>query len=127
MSALDNVTVAATESSREVVERAKGLLAGFGLSEREIVKRPAKLSGGQRQRAAIARAMINQPKVLFADEPTAALDHENAFAVMEILKDYAKNNLVLVITHDRSILKGADRVIEMWDGNISSVRGGEEE
>ena len=70
--------------------------------------------------------MINNPKVLFADEPTAALDHENAFAVMEILKEYAKNNLVLVITHDRSILKDADSVIEMWDGNISIVRGGEE-
>lgn len=102
------------------------LLSGFGLSEKEFVKRPAKLSGGQRQRTAIARAMINNPKVLFADEPTAALDHENAFAVMEILKEYAKENLVLVITHDHSILKGADRIVEMWDGNISSIRGGEE-
>lgn len=127
MSALDNVTVAATENSKKTVERAKELLAGFGLGEREISKRPAKLSGGQRQRTAIARAMINNPKVLFADEPTAALDHENAFAVMEILKEYAKDNLVLVITHDSSILKGADRVIEMWDGNISRIRGGEEE
>lgn len=127
MSALDNVTVAATENSKKTVERAKELLAGFGLGEREISKRPAKLSGGQRQRTAIARAMINNPKVLFADEPTAALDHENAFAVMEILKEYAKENLVLVITHDSSILKGADRVIEMWDGNISRIRGGEEE
>lgn len=127
MSALDNVTVAATENSKKTVERAKELLAGFGLGEREISKRPAKLSGGQRQRTAIARAMINNPKVLFADEPTAALDHENAFAVMEILKEYAKENLVLVITHDSSILKEADRVIEMWDGNISRIRGGEEE
>ena len=70
--------------------------------------------------------MINSPKVLFADEPTAALDHENAFAVMEILKDYAKENLVLIITHDPSILKGADRVIEMWDGNISAIKDGGE-
>lgn len=126
MSAMDNVTVAAANKEKEINEKAKALLNGFGLGEKEIYKRPAKLSGGQRQRTAIARAMINDPKVLFADEPTAALDHENAFAVMEILKEYAKNNLVLVITHDRSILKDADQIIEMWDGNISSIRGGEE-
>ncbi len=136
MSAIDNVIVAAAEGGKEVTEKAKKLLAGFGLGDKEIYKRPSKLSGGQRQRAAIARAMINNPKVLFADEPTAALDHENAFAVMEILKEYSKDNLVVVITHDRSILKDADSIIEMWDGNISNisnineeinVRGGEEE
>lgn len=124
MSAVDNVAVAATKNSSAVTERAKALLSGFGLGEREFCKRPAKLSGGQRQRTAIARAMINEPHVLFADEPTAALDHENAFAVMDILKDYAKKNLVLIITHDRSILDGADSVIEMWDGKISAVNGG---
>lgn len=132
MSAVDNVVVAAKVNDEETVERAKGLLAGFGLTEKEFGKRPAKLSGGQRQRTAIARAMVNQPKVLFADEPTAALDHENAFAVMEILKEYAKKNLVLVITHDHSILKDADCIVEMWDGKISAVnrieeQGGESE
>lgn len=125
MSAIDNVTVAATEDSKNADAHAKKLLSGFGLGEKEFGKRPSKLSGGQRQRTAIARAMINNPKVLFADEPTAALDHENAFAVMEILKEYAKENLVLVITHDHSILKGADRIIEMWDGNISAVKDGD--
>lgn len=124
MTALDNVTVAATKHEKETIDKARELLKGFGLGEREISKRPSKLSGGQRQRTAIARAMINEPKVLFADEPTAALDHENAFAVMEILKEYAKENLVLVITHDRSILKDADSVIEMWDGDISTIKGG---
>lgn len=123
MSAMDNVTVAASKSGSDTEERAKELLTAFGLTEKEFVKRPAKLSGGQRQRTAIARAMINQPKVLFADEPTAALDHENAFAVMDILKQYAKDNLVLVITHDRSILKNADRIIEMWDGGLSNEKG----
>ena len=126
LSAVDNVTVAAVEKGKAVTERAKALLTGFGLGEKEWNKRPSKLSGGQRQRTAIARAMINNPKVLFADEPTAALDHENAFAVMEILKEYAKDNLVLVITHDRSILKDADSIIEMWDGNISAIKGGDE-
>lgn len=125
MSALDNVTVAAAQNASEVTEHARNLLSGFGLGEKEWGKRPSKLSGGQRQRTAIARAMINSPKVLFADEPTAALDHENAFAVMEILKEYAKENLVLIITHDRSILKDADSIIEMWDGDISAVREGD--
>lgn len=127
MSAVDNVTVAAASKTPEVEAKAKKLLAGFGLTEKEFGKRPSKLSGGQRQRAAIARAMINDPNVLFADEPTAALDHENAFAVMKILKEYSKENLVLVITHDRSILSDADSIIEMWDGNISAIKGGEEE
>lgn len=121
MSAVDNVTVAAAKSDASVGGRARELLSSFGLGEKEFGKRPSKLSGGQRQRTAIARAMINNPKVLFADEPTAALDHENAFTVMEILKEYAKENLVLVITHDRSILKGADRVIEMWDGCLTAT------
>ena len=125
MSAVDNVIVAAANPDKETKEKAKKLLAGFGLGEKEYGRRPSKLSGGQRQRTAIARAMINNPKVLFADEPTAALDHENAFAVMEILKEYARKNLVLVITHDRSILKNADHIIEMWDGTISAVKGGE--
>ncbi|MBE6841187.1 MAG: ABC transporter ATP-binding protein [Ruminococcus sp.] len=126
MSAVDNVTVAAVSKTKEVEEKAKKLLRDFGLTEKEFGKRPAKLSGGQRQRVAIARAMINNPKVLFADEPTAALDHENAFAVMKILKEYSKENLVLVITHDRSILSDADSIIEMWDGTVSAVKGGEE-
>lgn len=122
MSALDNVTVAAAKNGAKTTEKAKKLLSGFGLGEGEIAKRPSKLSGGQRQRAAIARAMINEPAVLFADEPTAALDHDNAFLVMETLKSYSKDNLVLVITHDRSILKDADSIIEMWDGDISAIK-----
>lgn len=127
MSAFDNVIVAAAGDKAQAAEKAKQLLEGFGLGEREYKKRPAQLSGGQRQRAAIARAMINDPKVLFADEPTAALDHENAFAVMDVLKEYSKTRLVIIITHDRSILKDADRVIEMWDGSLSSERSGEAE
>lgn len=123
MSAVDNVLVAAAKCDAAATGRARELLSSFGLGDREFGKRPSKLSGGQRQRTAIARAMINTPKVLFADEPTAALDHENAFTVMEILKEYAEENLVLVITHDRSILNGADRIIEMWDGCLTAADG----
>lgn len=119
MNALDNVLVAAVDRNEETRTRAKEFLAGLGLLERELGKRPAKLSGGQCQRVAIARAMINNPKVVFADEPTASLDHENAFNVMRILKSYSADRLVLVVTHDRSILSEADRIIEIWDGEIS--------
>ncbi len=125
MSALDNVIIAADKSNKQTEERAGDILRKLGLGERELKKRPSKLSGGQRQRVAIGRAMINNPKVLFADEPTAALDHENAFAVMRILKEYSETHLVLVITHDLSILKDADQVIEMWDGMAGGRRGGE--
>lgn len=121
MNALDNVLVASVDKSREVVKTAEKILSDLGLKEREFKKKPAKLSGGQSQRVSIARAMINDPKVIFADEPTASLDHENAFNVMKILKKYSKDRLVLVVTHDRSILKDTDMIIEMWDGEISSV------
>ncbi len=124
MNSLANVTVAANGKGAEVNARAESLLKSLGLGEKELKKRPGKLSGGQRQRVAIARAMMNSPKVLFADEPTAALDHETAFAVMDILKEYAKDNLVVVITHDHSILKDADLTVEMWDGMVSSVKEG---
>lgn len=119
MSALDNVLVASVERGQEVVKRAEEILSDLGLKNREFKKKPAKLSGGQCQRVAIARAMINDPKVIFADEPTASLDHENAYNVMKLLKNYSEDRLVLVVTHDRSILTGADMLIEMWDGDIS--------
>lgn len=119
MTAFDNVLVAAAKMGRETDEKARRLLTELGLGERELKKKPSKLSGGQCQRVAIARSMINDPKVVFADEPTASLDHENAFNVMKILKDYSADRLVLVVTHDRSILKEADRIIELWDGDIS--------
>lgn len=125
MSALDNVIIAAEKNNKQTEEKAGDILKKLGLGDRELKKRPSMLSGGQRQRVAIGRAMVNNPKVLFADEPTAALDHENAFAVMRILKEYSDKHLVLVITHDLSILKDADEVIEMWDGMAGGRRGGE--
>jgi len=120
MSALDNVIVAATQTKAEATERAKKLLTSMGIKGADLGKKPKQLSGGQRQRVAIARALINEPNVVFADEPTASLDHENAFRVMNYLQEYAKEHLVLVITHDHTILTGAQRVIEIWDGKISA-------
>ncbi|MBO4747902.1 MAG: ABC transporter ATP-binding protein [Clostridiales bacterium] len=121
MTALDNATIAATIPVNEAREKAEKLLLEIGLKKSELRHKPTKLSGGQRQRVAIARAMMNDPKVLFADEPTASLDHENAFLVMDRLKEYSKDRLVLVITHDTSIIQDADMVVKIWDGAISEV------
>jgi len=121
MTILDNIIVTSTDPRNEAREKAKKLLARLGLKEKEFYKRPTKLSGGQCQRAAIARAMINNPKVIFADEPTAALDHKNAHNVMQILKEYSKDHLVIVVTHDRSVLTDVDMLVEMWDGKLSNL------
>lgn len=122
MTAMDNVVVAGTNRDKELRVKAAEYLSALGLKEREFHKRPSKLSGGQCQRVAIARAMINDPKVIFADEPTASLDHENAFNVMKILKKYSRGRLVIVVTHDRSILADVDMTVEMWDGKLSHVK-----
>ena len=124
LTAVENAVLAANCSKKEAVEKAKEILLNIGLKEKELDKIPAKLSGGQRQRVAIARAMMNNPKVLFADEPTASLDHENAYLVMDRLREYAKERLVIVITHDHSILRDTDMTVEIWDGSISDVKQG---
>lgn len=121
LSAYENVMVAGTGSEEALEKKAEKYLKDLGLKDREFRKKPAKLSGGQCQRVSIARAMINDPRVLFADEPTASLDHENAFNVMRILKEYSKERLVVVVTHDRSVLGDADMMVELWDGNLSNV------
>jgi putative ABC transport system ATP-binding protein len=127
MTAMENVILAASCSPSKAREKAEKNLIDIGLKKSELSKTPGKLSGGQRQRVAIARAMMNDPKVLFADEPTASLDHENAFLVMGRLKEYSKDRLVIVITHDHSIIRDADMTVEIWDGSISNVtvKGGE--
>ena len=123
LNAIENVVVAA--EGKNAADAAAKQLKELGLKEKEFKKRPSKLSGGQCQRVAIARAMINNPKVIFADEPTASLDHENAFNVMKILKKHSAERLVIVVTHDRSVLTDADMLVEIWDGKISSVKSAE--
>ncbi|MBO4637583.1 MAG: ABC transporter ATP-binding protein [Clostridiales bacterium] len=128
MSALDNAVLASLDPVSKARSKAEAIFDDIGIKKSELSKIPAKLSGGQRQRVAIARAMMNDPRVLFADEPTASLDHENAYMVMDCLKEYSKDRLVIVITHDHSIIKDADMIVEMWDGTVSGIRknGGEE-
>lgn len=118
LTALQNVLVPLNTNKIRDISRAKELLVSFGL-ENEMNKKPYQLSGGQRQRVAISRALINEPKVIFGDEITASLDHQNAFEVMELLKKY--KTTLLVVTHDKSILEDVDEVINIWDGTIKNA------
>lgn len=123
LTVLQNVLVPVSSLSREFGKRGKELINFMGLKGMED-KKPYQLSGGQRQRVAIARALINNPKVIFADELTASLDHKNAMNVIEILMSICKDSTIVTVTHDESILFGADEIITIWDGIIKErVRG----
>ncbi|MHC5060496.1 MAG: ABC transporter ATP-binding protein [Planctomycetota bacterium] len=99
-------------------KRAKDLLERFGLAER-IGHKPYQLSGGERQRAAIARALMNEPKVLLADEPTGNLDSETGNGILEVLEELNKNGQTIVmVTHDDRIARRAHNVIRLADGKI---------
>ena len=89
---------------------------------------PSELSGGQQQRVAIARALAKKPRLLLADEPTGALDHEAGAQVVDLLADSARSGgcAVVIVTHDESLVKSADRVIRLRDGRIVSDRHGSE-
>ena len=120
-SVLENVELALTLSGvkkSERRERAKQALIRVGL-EKEINKKPNQLSGGQMQRVAIARAIVNNPDIILADEPTGALDTETSISVMDILKDIAKDRLVVMVTHNPDLaVKYSDRIIKMADGKV---------
>ena len=100
-------------------KRATNLLTLLGLGERLHVL-PRQLSGGQKQRVAIARALINQPALVLADEPTASLDTERAFQVVETLANlvHEQGNAGIMVTHDLRMVQFADRVIQMVDGRL---------
>jgi putative ABC transport system ATP-binding protein len=106
-------------------QRAIEMLESVGLGQR-INHFPRQLSGGQKQRVAIARALVTKPKIVLADEPTAALDKKSGREVVEILHDLAKKNgcAILLVTHDNRILDIADRIMTLEDGRISSFTSG---
>ncbi|MBE7001222.1 MAG: ABC transporter ATP-binding protein/permease [Ruminococcaceae bacterium] len=122
-SVLQNVELALTlsgVSKRERRVRAKQALEQVGLGD-QIRKRPSQLSGGQMQRVAIARALVNNPEIILADEPTGALDTETSVQVMEILKEVAKDRLVIMVTHNPELAERySTRIIRMLDGEIIS-------
>lgn len=101
-------------------ERASGLLSKLGLEHRRSAY-PEKMSGGERQRAAIARALMNDPAVLLADEPTASLDAERGMEVVRILANETKerNKSAVMVTHDERVLPFCDRVLYLADGQLT--------
>lgn len=106
--------------SQEIIDRAMYLMERIGIRQYND-KYPSQMSGGQQQRVAIARSLINQPKIIFADEPTGNLDSKSSEMVMELLKEIIKENNtnLVMVTHDRNIATTADRVIELVDGRIN--------
>ncbi|ARU42361.1 hypothetical protein CCB80_14865 [Armatimonadetes bacterium Uphvl-Ar1] len=117
LTALENVLVALPGEDR--VSEAERLLTALGLSE-HMRRYPHQLSGGQKQRVCVARALLGSPAAVFADEPTAALDHTSGRGVMGLLNEHRGAGALVVVTHDPVMLEGADRVIEMEDGAIVS-------
>ena len=120
---LSNVELALTisgVSKEERIKRATEVLEQVGLKD-HIHKKPNQLSGGQMQRVAIARALVNDPEILLADEPTGALDSETSVQVMELLKEVAKDRLVLLVTHNQELAEEyATRIIRLKDGKMIS-------
>ncbi|OGA60811.1 MAG: ABC transporter [Betaproteobacteria bacterium RIFCSPLOWO2_12_FULL_65_14] len=108
---------------REAARRARELLAYLEVAQRADTL-PATLSGGERQRIAIGRALANEPPIVFADEPTAALDTERGRKVMELLRRVAreKRSAVIVVTHDHRMIEGFDSVYVMNDGLLARQR-----
>jgi len=126
LTALENVMIA-LEINRltrnEAKDRATELLSSLNLGHR-LNNYPKTLSGGEAQRVAIARALANKPKVILADEPTAALDTGNGKNVMALLKTLAVENhsAILVVTHDHRMVEGFDRILHVSDGRITGEK-----
>jgi putative ABC transport system ATP-binding protein len=108
-------------SAAEMKERSAQMLEQVGLADR-INYYPSDLSGGQKQRVAIARALVSRPKIILADEPTAALDSKSGREVVELMQQLAKEQgcTILMVTHDNRILDIADRIIHMEDGQLQT-------
>jgi len=121
LSVLDNVILPAIKKGvpiKEARERAMALLERLGLKGKEN-RKPYEISGGEMQRTAIARALINQPKVLLADEPTGNLDSTNTQRVMDIFKDINKSQTTIVmVTHEIDLAKQTKRIVELRDGTV---------
>ena len=120
---LSNVELALTISGISKAERrqrAQHALEQVGLGD-QVHKKPNQLSGGQMQRVAIARALVNDPDILLADEPTGALDSDTSVQVMELLKDVARDRLVVMVTHNPELAEEyANRIVKLRDGEIRS-------
>ena len=108
--------------SREIIEKTKQMASLFGLSE-HLNKYPYQLSGGQKQRGASARALITNPRIIFADEPTGALDYQTGKAILGLLREMCDKYTmtVIVITHNSALAPMADRIIHLKNGQVASM------
>ncbi len=123
--ALENVTlplIFKKVSKKARMKKAKDMLNAVGLDKRENHK-PSQLSGGQQQRVSIARAFINEPEIVFADEPTGNLDTKTTLEMMELITGMAKRNnqTLIIVTHDLEIAHYANTIISIRDGNVEKV------
>lgn len=125
MSILDNILAAGllvSNDRKAITTKAKELLTQVGLTETIWRKFPTQLSGGETQRAAIVRALINQPKVVFADEPTGALNSASGKAVLDVLTEVNdKGQSIIMVTHDLKSARRGNRILYMRDGVIHGV------
>jgi len=113
--AFENVLMGAPILDRAAERKATEFFEQLGIGGLQH-KLPSQLSGGEKQRVCVARAMMNDPEVIFADEPTASLDHANGHLVIELLSAYRDRGTVIVVTHDPEMLTGADSILMMRDG-----------
>ena len=124
-SALENVMlplVYAGVSKQERIIRAKAALVSVGLGDR-MEHKPNELSGGQRQRVSLARAMVNNPAIILADEPTGNLDSKTSVDIMALFRDiHNHGNTIILVTHEENIARHANRIIRLLDGHIESDR-----
>ena len=125
LSAIENVTlplIFRKTPKRERLKAAKEMLKAVGLANRARHK-PSELSGGQQQRVSMARAFVNNPQVVFADEPTGNLDTKTTYEMMELITGLAKKNnqTLIIVSHDTEIARYASQVIKIRDGNIESI------
>ncbi|MCB0762815.1 MAG: ABC transporter ATP-binding protein [Flavobacteriales bacterium] len=122
-SAIDNVAlplIYAGIPQAKRVERAKEVLDMVGLGDR-MEHKPNELSGGQRQRVAVARALVNNPAIILADEPTGNLDTQTSYEIMELFNQiHRQGNTVILVTHEEDIAEHAHRVVRLRDGKVES-------
>lgn len=122
MSVLDNVMVCGlllNKNRKELAKKAEKLLRQVGISEQTFHKFPTQLSGGEQQRVAVVRGIINEPEILFADEPTGALNSQNSENVLNVLTELnQKGQSIVMVTHDMKSARRANRILYLKDGII---------